>query len=443
VRKNFCAYLTREKIMPLRSDKLTKLLLDDTVLEKWFRPMTNALEKVRYSEKIFKALPMPAFILFGCLRQLRSICSLREQIQDLFHLDPEASKLPVARSTFSDAMASAQRNAILAKAAPDLVQQAQNILSDKLAGVKGLGERGVYAIDATYQTESSRYFRVLPKEGGEDNQKGHMLLTYYDVRRGIPTHVITETSSMAEIRCLKEEGPSAFNWSAVKNSIFVVDRAFIDSSYWNEKKKKLKITVITRLKSKMNYSVLKSREVSEDICNESVLSDREIQLGLSKEPWRLIQWQSAEGEIYEYITNDLSLDPGVVAFLYYRRWDEEKYFDNFKNDLSNEKAWGKSPIAIKQQALLGMVSYILTRIFLKDQHEELGLAEGDTTQKKKHEIRRLDYIENGIGDAYRAFYSNASKITRQVWRFLSNCFREKSCQALYDRQLKPLLENYL
>ena len=64
--------------MQKRSNKLNEQLMNNTVLKIWFQPMTNALEKVRYSDNIFKALPMPAFNLFGCLRQLRSICSLRE-----------------------------------------------------------------------------------------------------------------------------------------------------------------------------------------------------------------------------------------------------------------------------------------------------------------------------------------------------------------------------
>lgn len=46
-------------------------------------------------------------------------------------------------------------------------------------------------------------------------------------------------------------------------------------------------------------------------------------------------------------------------------------------------------------------------------------------------------------DAYRAFYAQLSKITRQVWRFLKNCIREKSSLALYQRQLKPILQAYL
>lgn len=60
--------------------------------------------------------------------------------------------------------------------------------------------------------------------------------------------------------------------------------------------------------------------------------------------------------MYRYLANDFSLEPGVVAFLYYRRRNEEKYFDNFKNDLANAKAWGKSPVAIEQQALMGLMA---------------------------------------------------------------------------------------
>ena len=32
--------------------------------------------------------------------------------------------------------------------------------------------------------------------------------------------------------------------------------------------------------------------------------------------------------------------------------------------MSNSKAWGKSPVAIEQQALLGLVTHLLKRLFL-------------------------------------------------------------------------------
>ena len=83
-----------------------------------------------------------------------------------------------------------------------------------------------------------------------------------------------------------------------------------------------------------------------------VTADTEVTLKLSKQRWRRIEFTGPKGEEYIYMTNDFSLEPGELAFIYHRRWDEEKFFDNFKNDLAGTKAWGKNPIAIEQQAII-------------------------------------------------------------------------------------------
>ncbi len=298
-----------------RAEPITQYLLDNTILHDWFEPMQQALEKVRFTDDIFRSLPMKGFILLGSLRQLLSLTTLREHMQTLFHLDNTSTKLPVARSTWSDAMSSTVRRMVLQKASAQLVTHARSVLPDRLAGVEGIGQRPIIAIDATYQTESSHYNRVLPKEGGLDNQKGHMLLTHYDLRSGIPIDVRTETESMGEMRVLKACDEQDTDWSRVRNAIYVVDRAFIDGRYWDERKCSLNTTVITRLKSTLVYTVNKTRDVAALPCNESVLSDTEIALKFSQEPWRLIEWRSPEGGVYQYITNDFSLEPGVIAFL--------------------------------------------------------------------------------------------------------------------------------
>ncbi len=465
---NFVRLLTVWKafMTPRRADSLTNSLLKDTVLHDWFEPMEHAFAKVRYSDRMFQSLPMMGYALLGGLRQLLSIQSLREQVQTLFHWDVSAERLPVPRSTWSDAMGSRTRRDLLRQATHHLVAAARKTLTDKFSAIDGLAQRPILAIDATYQKESSHFVRVLPKEGGSDNQKGHMLLTYYDLRCGIPVQVKTETGSLGEMRVLKEDNPEATDWSRVRQAIYVVDRAFIDGAYWDERKKSIHATVITRMKSTLAYTLTEQCDVSALPCNEKVLSDHVIDLMCAKQPWRLIEWRSPEGIVYRYLTNDFSLEAGVVAFLYYRRWDEEKYFDNFKNDLANAKAWGKSPVAIEQQAVMGLMTYILTRLFLQRRYQELDLPTGDCTQKPKQARRVEQYLEqqeendHADGqtgewdeveeaqevkryDAYRAFYAQLSKITRQVWRFLKNCFREKSSLALYQRQLKPLLQGYL
>lgn len=306
-------------------------------------------------------------------------------------------------------MNSRTRRDILREAVGRLVISARERRPDKFTTIDGIGRRPILAIDAPDQQESSHYARVFPKAGGDDNQKGPMLLTYYDLRCGMPVGVTPET------------------------------------------------------RSTLVYTLTEPREMSALPCNEKVLSDHVIDLQCAKQPWRRIEWQSPDGIVYQYIRNDFSLEPGVIAFLYYRRWDEEKYFNNFKNDLANAKAWGKSPVAIEQQAFMGIMTYVLTHLFLHRRYHDLGLAEGDDTQAGKQARKIEQYLEQQTRDTrdgkeglsvdeneehttdvkqYDA-YSQLSKITRQVWRFLKICFSRKSSLKLYQRQLKPLLIGYL
>jgi len=461
----FCSFndLLDLAMTPRRAEPITESLLHETILNDWFHPMQQALDKIRFSDAIFKSLPMASFVLFGGLRQLLSLNTLREQVQTLFHLDANAERLPVPRSTWSDAMASKKRRDILRQACEVLAKTARLSLPDKFAGIEGLGQRPVLAIDATYQEESSHYYRVLPKEGGCDNQKGHMLLTYYDLRYGIPIDVKTETESLGEMRVLKADHRMNTDWSRTPGALYIVDRAFIDGRYWDERKKRFKATVITRYKSILNYTEVQTRAVPKLIYNEQVVSDTEIHLACSEDPWRLIQWRSPEGEVYRYLTNDFTLEPGIVAFMYYRRWDTEKYFDTFKNDLVGAKAWCKSPVAIEQQALMGLMTYILTMLFVSRHSGELSVDEN--TQSCKQTRKQEYYLGQKIGgqerrrslddkdevseelvlqyDGCRAFWTHLSKITRQVWRFLKNCFDKKSSRDLYQRQLRPMLEAYI
>jgi hypothetical protein len=122
--------------MANRLDSLQAILLNDTVLVEWFRPMQKALDKVCYSRKRFSILTAEFFILLGCLRQLQGLKIMRDQIQFLFDTDEYADKVPLARSTWSDALANLQRSEILRKGVQVLVRDARNELPDRFFGYK-------------------------------------------------------------------------------------------------------------------------------------------------------------------------------------------------------------------------------------------------------------------------------------------------------------------
>lgn len=428
--------------MSKRLNTLQSILLDNTLLNEWFLPMTKALDKVRFSRQKYSALSAEFFILLGCLRQLQGTKILREQIQSLFDLDVSTDKVPLARSTWSDALSNKSRCEILREAAEKLIVSARNELPDRFSGNEELGTRPIFAIDASYQNESSHYHPIYPGQGGIDNKKGHMNMTTYDMRAGIPVNSQTETRSMDEMRFIKESDVSSY-WTSQKNALFVVDRAFIEARYWDQRKTQYGVTLITRMKSTFKYQVLEEIEVIPSVVNEAVQWDKRIQLNSSKQVWRLIHFVSPEGKVYEYLSNDFSLSPGMIAFLYHRRWDEEKYFDTYKNDMANAKAWGKSPVAIEQQALLALVTHLLMRLFVHKKGQEMGLEEDHQTQKRRHERKENAYCIDGEGNYNRAFFKKLSKITKQVWRFLKNNFLKKSAPWLFERKLRPVLMAYL
>jgi len=265
--------------MSPRLATLQTMLLNDTVLEEWFRPMQKALDKVRYSRKRFSTLTAEFFILLGCLRQLQGKKIMRDQIQSLFDIDQDSDKVPLARSTWSDALANSYRTEILREAVQVLVSDARSELPDRFSDMKELGTRPIYAIDATYQDESSHYQPCYPREGGTDNRKGHMTLTTYDMRAGIAVDSNTETTSIDEMRFVKEVWINSW-WTSQKNAIYVVDRAFIEARYWDQRKTSVNATVITRMKSTFKYQVLEDLNVAADFVNEGVVSDQLIQLNI-------------------------------------------------------------------------------------------------------------------------------------------------------------------
>lgn len=428
--------------MALRLKTLETILTNHTVLTDWFAPAKAALEKVRFSDKIFATLSMNLFILQNCVRQINTSDTLRDHLQHLFHLDDEATTIPLARSTYSDALASNNRLSIVSQVIDHLVKEATEVRPDRLSGLEGIGDRSVYGMDGTYQKESCHFKPITPRQGGTDSSKGHLELAVFNLRAGIPVNVDIDTSSISEIRFVKERWEHD-ELTQQKNSLWVVDRGFIDSGYWDIRKQNHGVTMITRMKANLNYTVLKTLKVTCSSKKQGVKRDQIIQLNCSKESWRLVGYQSDSGEYYEYLTNEFELKSGVIAFLYHRRWDEEKYFDNYKNDMANAKAWGKNKTAIKQQALIGIITFILTRLFSEKYAKQFGMPTDGNTQKTRHQKKQKNYLAGKSQDGFRAFHTNLSKVTKQVWRFLKGCMLKTSRKQLYEAQLRPLMTAYI
>jgi hypothetical protein len=389
---------------------------------------------------------MSDFIALGLLRHLQGMGTLREQVQALLHLDPApGARAPLARSTWSDALCSAARLDVLEETLPALVADAAAVLPDRLADIPGLGTRSVRAIDGTYQGESAHFRRRTPKDGGEDNPKGHALLSVYNLRLGVPEDVQVETRNRHETAILRDYDRSPRALTRERHTLFLVDRAFIDARFWDAKKSTLAITIITRMKANLRIDSTEGLGVAADPVNAGVQRDLRVMLASSSAPWSLITYRTRRGQVVAFLTNDFDLQPGVVAFLYSRRWEEEKCFDTWKNDFSQAKAWGKRTVAIDNQVRLAIVTSILVAMLLANTLGDDGLT--DTKALRRQARRQAKPPDQPDGtdrpDWTASLFRYTAKVSRQVLRFFKHCFLKPASPALYERELKPLLMAYL
>ncbi len=118
--------------MKNRLDTVSHFLTNQTVLADWFSPLSEILDNQRFNKGLFNTLSMDMFLLLGCLRQLHSQETLREQVQSIFHIDDNTDLLPLARSTWSDALASPKRCDITREALARLVSVGCSALPDRL-----------------------------------------------------------------------------------------------------------------------------------------------------------------------------------------------------------------------------------------------------------------------------------------------------------------------
>lgn len=431
---------------PVITERLTALmdsLINNTVLGDLLEPLSDALARVRDADAFSRVLSMADFIALGVLRHLQGMPTLREQVQSLLHLDPaEALRTPLARSTWSDALSSKRRGEILAAAVSPLLSEARALLPDRLAGFSELGGRPVYATDGTYQKESAHYGRRTPSQGGEDNPKGHALLSFYDVRLGCVADVHVNTRSRHETLLLRDYDQSAQAMTRHKRALWLVDRAFIDAPFWDKKKKRSGITMITRMKSSLRVDSTEGLPIADVAANEGVVTDLRITMGCSPQPWRLITYRTRRGHRVEFLTNELDLEPGLIAFLYSRRWEEEKCFDTWKNDFSQAKAWGASVVAIDNQVRLAIVTSVLVAMLLHRKMGERGIEDEKALRKQdRRQTSQTDGTDRP--DWSTPVFRYTSKVSRQVLRFFKHCFHKPASQALYESQLRPMLLTYL
>lgn len=263
------------------------------------------------------------------------------------------------------------------------------------------------------------------------------------------THAMTHLSasdlkegkkkSEHDMHALKRLGGRALRQGAAKGVkvLYAWDPAGIDIEQWGYWKSQYGVYFLSRAKANMGF-VEEGESVwdREDPVNAGVVSDKRVTTLTGRVLLRWIVYEDPKsGEIYEFVTTEMTIRPGLLAWTYKCRWHVEKIYDTFKNKLGQTKAWGKSEESKKMQARFVCLA-----------HNLMVLLEADVgVDDEKENVRATKRCENAAiqakrrGAKFAPQYRNPRKRTQiaaKFIRWLRHCLACNQSMAEAMRSLR-------
>ena len=214
-----------------------------------------------------------------------------------------------------------------------------------------------------------------------------------------------------------------------KYTLWVMDRGFISNEWWGFQRRKGHY-FITRTKS--NFAPEKMGSIPFDKTDPVNKGVTDYYLAGLSSSWlfQMVDYTDPEtNEKYTFITSldDFDLRPGLIAWLYFKRWNIEKSFDNAKNTLHEKKAWANGREALTIQSHAIAFAYNVMRMFHEMLIHEEKADEGKTTLSEKKYLKWLGLRQFSVNTAGRSvhplcFTERMARIPSAFARCFRSCF---------------------
>jgi hypothetical protein len=143
----------------------------------------------------------------------------------------------------------------------------------------------------------------------------------------------------------------------------VYDKAVTDYGWWDQQKQH------------SNYMISMLKENSAASWVESIPFDTRNEINTGVEAYSVyenkgvkfsrVDYRDPETrKLHRFVTTlAVTINPGTIAMLYFKRWTIEKSFNNTKSNFKETKAWSSNTCSLKNQMRLTAMSYNLMRVF--------------------------------------------------------------------------------
>jgi len=204
--------------------------------------------------------------------------------------------------------------------------------------------------------------------------------------------------------------------------LYVYDKAVTDYGWWDHQKQH------------ENYMISVLKENSVATFFESIPFDSHSEVNIGIEGYStyenggikfsLVEYRDPETQIlHRFVTTlPISINPGTIAILYFKRWTIEKAFNNSKSNLKERKAWSPDFNALKNQMRLTSMTYNQMRVFEEvSKIQDSGLVH-PSDKKYTKALEKRDQVAKKVGNFVNPllFQSRIVRISSYTIRAVQN-----------------------
>ena len=222
-----------------------------------------------------------------------------------------------------------------------------------------------------------------------------------------------------DIRMIKRQNVALLRQEARKGRkvLWVWDKAVVDLPLWLDRKGK-GIYFLSQRKEGMCLELQQERIIdATQMINQGVTGDRLVCDRRGIKVREITFCNPCDGEVYVYLTSEMTLEPGLLALLYKTRWEIEKVFDETKTKLQEKKSWATSPTAKQMQAHFVAIVHNLLLI-QQDAHQQQGIEyEAEIERKQKRQEKQTAELEK-IGQTLPLVYRTLQRFTQATFKLI-------------------------
>lgn len=326
-------------------------------------------------------------------------------------------RLPMQVGPYFETLASDRRLAMVAECSTLLRARVDVLRPSPLAGFTALETFDVYAGDGHYLAAATHD----PARGQTHWPTGHFFALNLKSQSLFPLTLADRDARKKEhdARALKRQSVAQLRQGAGKGRkvMWVWDKAGVDLPFWQERKAS-GIYFLSQRKAGMVLELEKERPIDlTQPINQGVQTDRVVKDRRGLLVREITFENPCDGQVYVYLTTEMTLEPGLLVLLYKTRWEIEKVFDETKTKLQEKKSWATSATAKEMQAhFVALVHNLLSLV--QDLHEQQGVANTAETERKQKRLRQQEEVLAENHQTLPMVYKTLQRFTQASFKLI-------------------------